>query len=178
MTSAVCADSRSVGKRTRNALLPLAGAAVLAQTVAAVAADSAQQPTVAAATADLIYRLPIVGIAKDGQNPATQTSFVTSATAARDGDEVDVTARVRSEVNITVVVDVEIYAPSGARVNQQYQDNTVFHAGEEQQFHFEWTPPAGAAKGTYTVVVGLFEPGREWQTLYHWNVNAGSFVLE
>ena len=159
-------------------MLAIAGAALVIQTVIAAEpgeADAAPPPVAAQGT--LTHRLPLMGITKDGQNPASQSSFISSATAVVSGGRVTITARVRSVESAVAVFDVETIGPGGQRVDQQYRDNTTFTAGGEQEITFTWTPPPGSVRGAYAVRIGLFEPGKEWKTLYHWNDSAGRFDL-
>ncbi len=115
-------------------------------------------------------------VTKDGLNPANQDDFTTSTVASYVNGEIVVTARVRSSVSALTVVDLEIYQPNGARVDQQWFDNTTFAPGQERTFTIHWMPPPGAPRGTYLIKLGVFEPGREWAVLYHWK-DAATTVL-
>jgi hypothetical protein len=76
----------------------------------------------------------------------------------------------------TVLVDLEVYDPSGTRVFQQAWDNQAFNANQARVFNSTaWQPPSTAAIGTYTLAVGVFSPG--WGTVNNWNPNAGSFSV-
>ena len=72
-------------------------------------------------------------------------------------------------------MDVEIYSPAGAKVHQQFFDNQTFGAGQTRQYTVTWQVPASAIAGTYTVKIGVFQPG--WGTLYHWNDKAAQFSV-
>jgi len=74
------------------------------------------------------------------------------------------------------LVDVEIFDPKGVRVGSQVWDRQSFTAGRTKSFSFWWSVPPNAPKGTYTIRVGTFSNG--WGTLYHWNNNATTFVVQ
>ena len=103
-------------------------------------------------------------------------SYTTSASAApasvNPGGTTTLTAAVTSGSAVTLLVDVEVYAPGGAKVHQQWFDNQAFTAGQQRTYPVTWNVPAGAATGTYTVMIGMFSPG--WGTNYHWNDHAGT----
>ena len=158
--------------------MPLVGASVIAQMAATNADEAARRPpAMESAQATMSHRLAVSNLAHDGQNPVSQGGFTSSATAQVANGVVTVTARVRALQGTIAVFDLEIYGPTGARVDQQYQDNTVFSAGQERLVTFRWAIAAGTKPGAYSITVGLFQPGKEWQALYHWNTSAGSFFL-
>jgi len=72
-------------------------------------------------------------------------------------------------------VDIEVYAPNGQKVFQKYFDNSSFAANTPRSFAASWTVPTGAARGTYTVRIGVFSPG--WGQLYSWNNEAVTFAV-
>ena len=150
----------------------LAGAGVALGSVSRDAGPvSAQQPQL------FQYRLALPGVARDGASPVGQDQFVTSATATYANGKVNITARVRPTVNAVVVVDVEIYGPDGVRVGQEYYDQESFKANVQRSFPVSWTPPANLPAGEYRVKVGIFAPGPEWETLYHWNDTAATVFI-
>lgn len=123
------------------------------------------------------YAIRIAGMARDGLQPASQASFTTAATVSRANGRVSVTATVTPHQSGEFVVDIEIYAPNGRRVDQQWFDREPFSSGKGRQFTVQWTPPPGSAPGEYLVKLGVFAPGPEWELLYHWNDNAATFAL-
>lgn len=129
------------------------------------------------ASAAQVQLIRIAGLARDGLQPASQASFTTSASAALANGRVSVTANVTPQQSGEFVVDVEIYAPNGRRVDQQWFDREPFVNGRTRPFTILWTPPQGRAPGEYLVKVGMFAPGPEWEVLYHWNDAAATFVL-
>jgi hypothetical protein len=109
----------------------------------------------------------------------THGGFTTSATvSAADvtpGGTVAITARVTSATTRTVLVDVELYGPTSARLEQLAFDNQAVAAGVEREFPVTWNVPAGAATGGYTVKVGVFTP--TWGQTLHWNDSAAFFTV-
>src|SRR5204863_5742981 len=92
------------------------------------------------------------------------------ATAPR-GTKATITAAVTSSSTTKLLIDLEVYSPSGQKVFQQPWDNQAFTAGQQRTFSIDWTVPANSATGTYSIKIGLFSVG--WGTLYNWNDNAG-----
>jgi hypothetical protein len=88
---------------------------------------------------------------------------------------VSIDARVTASAAASVLVDVEVYSPSGAKVYQQFFDNQSLSAGIQKSYPVTWTVPAGTASGTYTVKLGIFSPG--WGTLYEWNNGAATISV-
>lgn len=70
------------------------------------------------------------------------------------------------------IVDVEAYTPTGVKKMQQYKDNQSFNSAGKITNTWTWVP---AAKGTYTIMVGVFDNG--WTTNYHWNGGAASVTV-
>lgn len=93
---------------------------------------------------------------------------------ARGGLE-SVTAYVQPDTAGSYSIDVEIYNGSGVKQVEYAYDAISFTANQEKSFHNNWTVPAGAAFGTYSVQVGVFSAN--WGTQYVWNDTAGSFVV-
>lgn len=76
----------------------------------------------------------------------------------------------------SVLVDFEVYDPQGRKVCQTFFDNQSFTAGQKRTYTFTCSTRRAAAKGTYTVKIGIFTPG--WGSLYHWNDNAAQFTVQ
>ena len=74
-----------------------------------------------------------------------------------------------------VLVDLELYDPSGAKVAQQVWDAQAFSAGQRRTFSMNWSAPSGAPLGSYTIRAGVFRPA--WAGLLHWNGSAGSLSV-
>ena len=110
---------------------------------------------------------------------ASQPAYSTSATAAPNsvvrGTSTTISANVTSSQASTSLVDVEVYDAAVNKVFQQAWDNQVFAAGQPRTFTTQWTPPATAATGIYTIMVGVFSPG--WGTVRAWNSSAGTFSV-
>ncbi len=110
--------------------------------------------------------------------PSTQswtTSAVTAPTTVKRGSRVGITASVRPNVDSTVLVDVEVYAPNGSKVFQTYWDRRSFSANQTRAFSSTWRIPSNAATGNYTVRIGVFGAG--WNGLLHWNHSATTFTV-
>lgn len=111
--------------------------------------------------------------------PTQRLGFNTSAFAAQSriaaGGRLPVDVKVTSTAGIRVLVDVEIYSPSGEKVHQQAFDNQSFGPGETKAFTTIFPVPPGAAPGEYVVKVGVFTPG--WGKVYDWNDNAAKFTV-
>ncbi len=128
------------------------------------------------AQAGLAHKIVLSNVVRDGTNPIAQGAFSVEAMAFKSGGLVEVSVGVRSNAATTAVVDVEIYDSIGRRVDQQWFDNVQFGPGQNKSFTVKWSPPPGAS-GTYTVSVGLFEPGTYWGLLLHWTHRATTFTL-
>ncbi len=101
--------------------------------------------------------------------PAWEVVSLTAPPTGVAGQSVDLTATVRNTGGPgTVLVDIEIYDPSGARAGQRFWDNQSFAAGESRSFTFQHTLAPGAS-GTHVVHAGLFEP--DWAQLVSWQPN-------
>jgi hypothetical protein len=108
-----------------------------------------------------------------------QPGFTTSETdfpsSVSRGATETITASVKSAASSTVLVDVEVYDSSGAKVFQQWWDNQAFGAGQTRTFTARWAVPSTARTGMDTVKIGIFAPG--WSALYAWNDQAGTFKV-
>jgi hypothetical protein len=104
---------------------------------------------------------------------AWTTSSISSPATLRRGSAETLTVSVTSGSTRSALVDIEIYAPNGSKVYQTYFDAQSFTAGVTKKYTATWRLPDNAARGTYTVKVGVFSVG--WGTLYHWNNSAGTF---
>jgi hypothetical protein len=82
---------------------------------------------------------------------------------------------VRSNTAVNLLVDVEVYGPTGTRVCQQFFDGQALTAGQTRSYTVTCTVPAGAPTGSYTIKLGLFTPG--WGRLLDWNNGAGQFTV-
>lgn len=112
--------------------------------------------------------------------PAGAPGFVTGAgvtpTTVAKGGTATIAASIKSATTATVVIDIEVYGPSGARVYQQAYDNQAFAAGQTRTYQPVWTVPTAAAAGTYTVKIGVFSAG--WGAMYTWNNGAATFAVK
>lgn len=106
--------------------------------------------------------------------PITE-SFRTSATSqpssAAPGTKAIITATVTSRDAANVLIDIEVYSPTGSKVHQAYMTNQSFTAQQTKQIATEWSIPTTMAEGQYTVKVGVFS--NDWAQLHNWNNSAG-----
>jgi hypothetical protein len=108
-------------------------------------------------TADLVTVSP---------NPVARgTSTVVAATVTNTGGAA-----------AGIIVDLEIYASSGARVSQQVTSGQTFQSGERRTLQWTWPVPATLATGPYTIKLGFFSSN--WATLYTWLNSAGSLTVK
>jgi hypothetical protein len=68
------------------------------------------------------------------------------------------------------LVDVELYSPSGTKIDQQYWDWVWLNGDKTRAFNASLTVPGGSAAGTYTVKVGFFGGG--WSSFLAWHNEA------
>ena len=74
-----------------------------------------------------------------------------------------------------IVIDIEVYTPSGAQAYQVWFDNQSFAAGQQRVYSATWQVPSTAALGSYVVDVGVFSGG--WVTLYKWTTGVDTFAV-
>ena len=112
-------------------------------------------------------------------SPPPQQGWTTSATVSsssmRRGQTERISVSARSGASTSALVDIEVYSPTGTKVFQQFFDGQSFTGGVARTFSVSWTVPANAARGTYSVKIGVFSPG--WGSLYTWNNSARSFSV-
>jgi hypothetical protein len=74
-----------------------------------------------------------------------------------------------------LLVDLELYNASGHRIAHNIFPAQSFAAGIANSYVREYPVPFTLAAGIYTFKIGVFS--NDWQTLYHWTNDAGSFVV-
>ncbi len=109
------------------------------------------------------------------QSQAFITTAISSPASVMPNNTVTITGTVLASSNTNVLVDIEIYNPSGSFVSQQYFDNQTLTSNTKKEYKMTWKIPANAPVGNYTVKMGVFNVG--WKGLLKWNNNAGSFVV-
>jgi hypothetical protein len=72
-----------------------------------------------------------------------------------------------------LIVDVEIYSASGAKVGQKVFSNQNFNLYQSQEYPVAFTPPV---IGDYTVKIGIFSA--DWSKNYIWNNKALVFSAQ
>ncbi len=96
--------------------------------------------------------------------------------AASRGQTVTLAASIESSLAAdNMIVDLEIYNPTGAKVGQKYYQGQNFAAGRAMAYSWNYVVPEGAGLGAYTLKVGVFTPG--WSSDVYWNNSAASFEL-
>jgi autotransporter family porin len=114
------------------------------------------------------------------ESPVASAAGVTStASSSPDnparGASVTFSASVTSDTAQSVLIDVEVYNPSGTRVYYKAWDNQALTAGQAKSVSVAWTVPSAEPTGTHTVKVGVFKPS--WGLLLHWNNRADTFSV-
>jgi hypothetical protein len=75
-----------------------------------------------------------------------------------------------------LIVDLEIYDAAGQKVAQSAIGGQSFAAGEARDYTWAYPVPSALPAGTYRVTVGIFSG--DWATLYLWENQAGTFVVQ
>ena len=105
--------------------------------------------------------------------------WVTGATVSSKvvvrGSQIMVTTDVTAIGTSTALVDIEIYDSTNRRVVQQFCDQQLFIAQDQKSFGLIYFIPTNAAKGSWTVRVGIFSPS--WGTLQKWDDDAATFTV-
>jgi hypothetical protein len=132
-------------------------------------AGLSQQPTATPT------RTPTPTATPGGTAPSYTTGASVSPSSVAPGGSVAITANVTSATAGTVVVDIEVHNPSGAKIWQAYYETETFAAGQTRSYPVTWPVPTGAGTGTYTVQIGIFSPG--WESEYTWNSSAAQITV-
>lgn len=168
MYAAVCswtarARSRPTATAMPRAARPAAGAIALRR-YAAPASLVLALVAVAVAIAAVRQRPPL--FASNG----VRTRAVVRPESVPAGGAVTITVSVTSARAAAALIDVEVRAPSGVRVFQQWFDEQALPAGVGTDYTVRWRVPFTAPAGRYAVTIGVFGPA--WQPLRHWNDGA------
>ena len=106
-------------------------------------------------------------------------SWTTTATVAKNtlsvGKRQTIKVSVKADKTVQAMVAIEIYDPAGNKVSEVVQDNSGFVAGTARTFQANWTVPSNAAKGTYSVSIGVFSAGQG--SLWSRNDSAAQFTV-
>jgi hypothetical protein len=119
----------------------------------------------------LVLIVPTMGI-----GAAATPSFTSRATFEGEvaaGKRARMVIYATSTVSTSVLVNVEIYGPSGARVYRHFFDKQWFDATKQRAYVLYWDVPQ--EPGTYTVKIAIHAPG--WGTRYHWNERAAQVTI-
>jgi len=100
-----------------------------------------------------------------------------SARSVRRGASITVTVRVTSGSTAATLVAIQLYGPGKKKAfsaQQAFKDQKL-RKRVPRRFTMRFKVPAGAARGRWTVKVGVFNP--DWNRLYSWTDNAGTFTV-
>lgn len=168
----------------KNPLL-LSGGSGTKSTVTPTAAPATSTPTLTPTATPTRTATPTATFTPTTTRSRTATptaatpGFATTAGVSRSslapGASETITASVKSVTASTVLVDVEVYSPSGSKVFQQFWNSQSFAAGQTRTYSAMWSTPATLAAGTYVVKIGIFSTN--WATLYNWNNNAATLSI-
>jgi len=103
------------------------------------------------------------------------TMAAASPSTVKAGTDATLTAQVTSSAATTVLVDLEVYDPTGNKVFQQFWDAQSLNAQQGQTYAATWSVPSSQASGNYALETGIFVPG--WGTTLAWNGSAGEMIV-
>ncbi|MFN0146144.1 MAG: hypothetical protein ACKVT1_06515 [Dehalococcoidia bacterium] len=159
---------------------PVPGTATPTRTPVPPTATPTRTPVPPTATPTTVPPTPTPGTLPTPVPPPAVTGWsstgAVSKAALPAGTSQVVMVDVRTGTAASALIDLEIYGPTGAKVGQVFYDNQTFAAGAVKRYTWTWAVPAAAAKGTYTVKVGVFAPG--WGAFQYWNNGAKTFVVQ
>ena len=103
-------------------------------------------------------------------------SASTNKSSVNRGSSLNITANVTASAATAALVDIEVYDPAGNKVSQQAFDGQSFKAALAKSYTFGLKVPSNAARGTWTVKVGVFKVG--WTGMLSWNDSAATFTVK
>ena len=98
-----------------------------------------------------------------------------SVSSVTRGSDIMLMTDIASSTSASAMIDIELYDASGKRVLQQFVDQQSFVANGARPFGIVYKVPTNAARGKWTVKVGVFNPG--WGALMAWNESAATFTV-
>lgn len=111
-----------------------------------------------------------VNAPNEGKVPHKADVYETSAYADPEQVEVgsllEIAANVKPSSDSTALINVEIYSPSGVKIQQKVYDHQALTGGIVSAYPIYWSVPRNAERGIYSIQMGIFKPG--WGT---WNVS-------
>jgi hypothetical protein len=120
-----------------------------------------------------VLLMPLAAFAQTGFSVASATALPATAAA---GQTIKFTASLKSGAAANnMVVDFELYSPSGARVGQTYYQGQNFLQQQSKAYSWSYTIPAGGTAGHYALMIGVFTGG--WSSDVYWNASAASFTV-
>jgi hypothetical protein len=104
----------------------------------------------------------------------TVGSSTVNPETARTGQPVAISTTVTADMPTSgIVVDLEVYNATNAKVAQAVHSGEAFDAGTARRF--TWTWPGSKTPGIYTVRVGVFNA--DWSTLHKWEPAAAEIQV-
>jgi hypothetical protein len=116
--------------------------------------------------------------AASSSTSSTSSSGATaSSTAASGGATAGQTLTISMPVNYAAgqLIDFEVHGPDGARMPAPNCCQQQLPSAPGTSATITYAVPAGAAKGVYTVAVGVFSA--DWSHFYSWNNTATTFTV-
>lgn len=105
-----------------------------------------------------------------------RSSAMAEPSIVSPGNKTTITADVTSKNASTVLIDIEVYSATGAKVHQAYVTNQTFSEQQRKRITTEWAVPSTLAEGQYIIKVGVFS--NDWSQLYNWNNTAGTVQIK
>jgi hypothetical protein len=99
-----------------------------------------------------------------------------SPTYATPGQDVALHQEVRSDRDLSVLVDFEVYDDKDQKIWQSALDNQALSADSVSSLSVTFTLPAALAPGQYRVKSGVFAAG--WGSMYGWSDQVGLLIVE
>ncbi len=125
------------------------------------------------------FRHQVTAYYTAGAVPLPGAGFMSAARSAPAvvlrGSNLAITSTVVAAASRTVLVEVEIDDPSGAKVTGWSHDGVSLSAGVERSFTDSWSVPASATVGQYTVSIAIRPAGGG--EILSWNPNATAFAV-
>jgi hypothetical protein len=93
------------------------------------------------------------------------------------GETATVVAEICSgSVASSILIDLEVYGPSGQKVAQKVFKDQTFMVGETKTYTWPYAVPVTRPPGNYTVRIGVFS--NDWATLFAWDSQTGGFTVQ
>lgn len=106
--------------------------------------------------------------------PSFSLSTIASVRASWFSTEVNIETKVTASKSSKALVAIQVFDSTGRKVAERVYDNQSFSQGVARNYSFKLVA-SRAARGNFTVKVGVWEPG--WGTLLKWDDPAATFSL-